>query len=69
MTPRTVHLFIQSGLLPPAGVPRPGERYDNSHLATLRLIRLRQKEHLPLTAIRKRLSALDDTQTEVALGN
>jgi len=67
VTPRTVHFYIQAGLLPPAGSPGPGARYDDGHLARLQLIRFLQKEHLPLSEIRKRLSALDDSQTAAVL--
>jgi len=67
VTPRTVHFYIQAGLLPPAGAPGPGARYDDGHLARLRLIRYLQKEHLPLSEIRKRLGALDDSQAAAIL--
>ncbi len=62
VTPRTVHFYIQAGLLRPAGTPGPGARYDDGHLARLRLIRLLQKEHLPLAEIRKRLETLSDVE-------
>ena len=67
MTPRTVHFYIQAGLLRPAGTPGPGARYDDGHLARLRLIRLLQKEHLPLAEIRKRLETLSDVEAENVL--
>ena len=62
VTPRTVHFYIQAGLLRPAGTPGPGARYDDGHLARLRLIRLLQREHLPLAEIRKRLENLSDVE-------
>ena len=68
VTPRTVHFYIQSGLLRPAGTPGPGSRYDDGHLARLRLIKLLQKEHLPLAEIRKRLESLDEAEVEAVLG-
>jgi DNA-binding transcriptional MerR regulator len=64
VTPRTVHFYIQQGLLPPAGSQGPGARYGPGHLARLRLIKLLQGEHLPLSDIRRRLEALDDAQVE-----
>lgn len=67
VTPRTVHFYIQAGLLRPAGTPGPGARYDDGHLARLRLIRLLQKEHLPLAEIRKRLETLSDVEAENVL--
>lgn len=60
VTPRTVHYYIQQGLLPPAGTAGPGARYSVGHLDRLRLIRLLQKEHLPLAEIGRRLRALRD---------
>ncbi len=64
VTPRTVHFYIQQGLLRPAGTPGPGARYDEGHLARLRLIRRLQKEHLPLAEIRKRLDPIDDGEVD-----
>jgi DNA-binding transcriptional MerR regulator len=66
VTPRTVHFYIQQGLLPPAGSPGPGAKYDEGHLARLRLIRRLQREHLPLAEIRKRLEAMDDEAIRTA---
>jgi DNA-binding transcriptional MerR regulator len=67
VTPRTVHYYIQLGLLPGAGTVGPGARYSSGHLARLRLIRLLQQEHLPLGEIRQRLEALVDPQIETLL--
>jgi DNA-binding transcriptional MerR regulator len=64
VTPRTVHFYVQQGLLPPAGAPGPGARYGDGHLARLRLIRLLQKEHLPLAEIGKRMKGLSDSQVQ-----
>ena len=60
VTPRTVHFYVQQGLLRPAGSPGPGAKYDEGHLARLRLIRYLQREHLPLADIRKRLDTMDE---------
>ncbi len=64
VTPRTVHFYVQQGLLPPAGSPGPGARYGEGHVQRLRLIRLLQKQHLPLAEIAKRLRGLSDEQVE-----
>jgi DNA-binding transcriptional MerR regulator len=62
VTPRTVRYYIAQGLLrPPAGAG-PATRYDDGHLDRLRLIRRLQKEHLPLSEIRRRLAALSDPE-------
>ena len=68
VTPRTVHFYIQAGLLRPTGTPGPGSHYNEGHLKRLRLIRLLQKEHLPLAEIRKRIDSLDDAEVESVLG-
>ena len=66
-TPRTVHFYVQQGLLPPAGSPGPGARYGEGHVARLKLIRLLQKQHLPLAEIAKRLKGLTDDQVRELL--
>jgi DNA-binding transcriptional MerR regulator len=66
VTPRTVRYYIAEGLLRTPGAG-PGARYDDGHLARLRLIRRLQREHLPLAEIRNRLRALsDDDIREIA---
>lgn len=59
-SPRTVHYYIQCGLVPPAGVAGRGKRYHDGHVARLRVIRRLQREHLPLGEIRTRLESLSD---------
>lgn len=67
VTPRTVHFYIQQGLLaPPDGAGR-GARYSEAHLARLQLIRRLQKEHLPLNEIRRQLDTLSDDLVRQAL--
>jgi DNA-binding transcriptional MerR regulator len=61
-TPRTVHFYVQQGLLPPAGSTGPGARYGEGHLSRLKLIRLLQKQHLPLAEIARRLKGLSGEQ-------
>jgi DNA-binding transcriptional MerR regulator len=62
VTPRTVRYYISRGLLRSPGSSGPGARYDDGHLARLRLIRRLQREHLPLAEIRSRLAALSDDE-------
>ena len=66
-TPRTVHYYVQQGLLPPAGSPGPGARYGEGHVSRLKLIRLLQKQHLPLAEIARRLKGLSDEQVRELL--
>jgi len=67
VTPRTIHFYIQQGLLKPAGSPGPGAKYDEGHLDRLRLIRHLQRQHLPLSEIRKRLDEMEDDAVRVAV--
>jgi len=60
VTPRTVRYYIAQGLLPAVGQSGPGSKYDDDHLARLRVIRRLQAEHLPLAEIRRRLDELGD---------
>jgi len=60
VTPRTVRYYLTQGLLPAVGVSGPGAKYDDSHLARLRLIRRLQSQHQPLAEIRRQLDGLDD---------
>ena len=62
VTPRTVRYYLAQGLLPSVGSSGPGSKYDQGHLARLRLIRRLQAEHLPLAEIRRRLEALTDDE-------
>jgi DNA-binding transcriptional MerR regulator len=67
VTPRTVHFYIQQGLLPPAGSPGPGARYRAGHVVRIKLIRLLQKQHLPLAEIGRRIRGLSDAAVEALL--
>jgi len=62
VTPRTVRYYVAEGILRPPGGSGPGVRYDEGHLARLRLVRRLQREHLPLAEIRSRLGALADDE-------
>lgn len=67
VTPRTVYFYVQQGLLPHAGTHGPGAKYGRRHLTRLQLVKLLQREHLPLAEIRERLLALSDAEVEQAL--
>lgn len=67
VTPRTVHFYVQQGLLPPAGTPGPGARYTEGHVDRIKLIRLLQKQHLPLAEIARRTKGLSDEQVAALL--
>jgi len=60
VSPRTVRYYISQGLIAVDVAPGPGPKYDDSHLARLRLIKRLQAEHLPLAEIRHRLEGLSD---------
>ena len=64
VTPRTVYFYVQQGLLPPAGSPGPGARYGQGHVSRIKLIRLLQRQHLPLSEIAKRIKGLTDEQVD-----
>jgi DNA-binding transcriptional MerR regulator len=67
VTPRTIHFYIQQGLLAPSQGAGRGARYSDGHVARLRLIRRLQKEHLPLSEIRRQMGTLDDEEVGRAL--
>jgi DNA-binding transcriptional MerR regulator len=67
VTPRTVRYYIQQGLLPSPGSSGPGVKYGEGHVRRLRLIRRLQREHLPLSEIRRRLRSLTDDEVGRAL--
>jgi DNA-binding transcriptional MerR regulator len=69
VTPRTVRYYLAQGLLPAVGQSGPGSKYDDGHLARLRLIRRLQAEHLPLAEIRRRLDDLDDGEIRELAGS
>ena len=64
VTPRTVYFYVQQGLLPPASGAGPAARYTPGHVARLKLIRLLQKQHLPLAEISKRIRRLNDDEVQ-----
>lgn len=68
VTPRTVRYYVQQGLLPSPGTRGPGTKYDRALLDRLQLIKQLQRQHLPLSEIRRRLESLDDDGVRQALG-
>jgi DNA-binding transcriptional MerR regulator len=68
VTPRTVRYYLAQGLLPAVGQSGPGAKYDDRHLARLRLIRRLQAEHLPLAEIRRRLDGLEEGDIQELAG-
>ncbi len=62
VTPRTVRYYLAQGLIPAVGTAGPGAKYDDGHLARLRVIRRFQRDHQPLAEIRRHLESLDDAQ-------
>jgi DNA-binding transcriptional MerR regulator len=67
VTPRTVHYYIQQGLLPSSGTTGSGARYSQEHLERLQLIRLLQNEHLPLAEINRRLRRLTGAEVRALI--
>lgn len=67
VTPRTIRYYVSVGLIPPPDQSGRAARYGEDHLRRIRLIRLLQDQHLPLAAIRSRLSALSDQEVIEAL--
>ncbi|MFN2317927.1 MAG: MerR family transcriptional regulator [Gemmatimonadales bacterium] len=64
---RTVRYYQQQGLLNSPGVRGPGAKYGEADFNRLRLIKILQREHLPLAEIRRRLDGLDDAGVEQAV--
>ncbi|MEP6507730.1 MAG: MerR family transcriptional regulator [Gemmatimonadales bacterium] len=58
VSPRTIRYYIQQGLIPAPEARGPGAHYGPEHVDRLRLIRLLQREHLPLSEIRRRIEKL-----------
>src|SRR3954470_17142841 len=56
VTPRTVRYYIAQGLLPAVGQYGPGSKYDDDHLARLRVIRRlgpgNKRDDAPLARLR-----------------
>lgn len=63
---RTIRYYIALGLLPPPEGTGPRARYGSGHIGRLRLIRLLQSQHLPLTVIMKILAQRPESEIEQA---
>ena len=68
-TVRTIRYYVQQGLLPAPGQMGPGSHWSDGHLQRLRLIRKLQRQHLPLSEIRRQLAELDDAAVARLLEN
>jgi len=55
---RTIRYYIQQGLIPAPETRGPGAHYGPAHVDRLRLIKLLQRQHLPLSEIRRRIESL-----------
>jgi DNA-binding transcriptional MerR regulator len=58
---RTIHFYVQQGLLPPPEGAGVGTSYFETHLYCLRLIPLLKRKGQKLDEIRARLKNLDET--------
>ncbi|MHB9034102.1 MAG: MerR family transcriptional regulator [Anaerolineae bacterium] len=56
VTVRTIRYYISQGLLPAPGSAGPGEKYDDSYLQRLDLIKRLKAEYLPLEKIKDLLA-------------
>ena len=61
---RTIRYYIQQGLLPAPETRGPGAHYGPEHVDRLKLIRRLQREHLPLSEIRKRIEKLSPQEVK-----
>jgi DNA-binding transcriptional MerR regulator len=62
ISPRTIRYYIQQGLIPAPETRGPGAHYGSEHVDRLNLIRRLQREHLPLSEIRKRIEMLSPAE-------
>ena len=58
VSPRTIRYYIQQGLIPAPETRGPGSHYGPEYVDRLRLIKLLQHAHLPLSEIRRRIEKL-----------
>jgi DNA-binding transcriptional MerR regulator len=68
VTRRTVHYYINKGLIPPAEGAGVNSYYKTDHLNRIRLIRELQKSYLPLEEIRKIIKPLEPAGVVERLG-
>lgn len=67
VTRRTVHYYINKGLIPPAEGAGVNSYYSADHLSRIKLIRKLQESYLPLDEIRKLITPLDRAGVEERL--
>ncbi len=66
---RTIHFYIQQGILPPPAGAGLAATYDENHLTRLRLVPLLRQQGLRLDAIRLRLNQLPPVELPSLLQN
>lgn len=69
VTRRTIHYYVNKGLLPPPRGSGVGSTYSHEHLLRILLIKMLQKRFLPLEKIREMVSGLTIEQVKEKLGN
>ena len=62
---RTIHFYVQQGVLPPPEGAGAGARYTETHLLCLKLIPLLRRTGLKLDGIRERLQGLNPAALRV----
>jgi DNA-binding transcriptional MerR regulator len=62
---RTIHFYVQQGILPPPEGAGVGTRYSEKHLLCLKLIPLLRRKGLKLDDIRTRLNGLNEKALRV----
>jgi len=67
VTKRTIHYYVNRGLIPPPKGAGVASAYDDSHLVRLRLIKKLQERFLPLDAIRQMLLGMTDEEVTAKL--
>ncbi len=67
VTRRTVHYYINKGLIPPAEGAGVNSYYTADHLSRIKLIRKLQESYLPLDEIRKLIKPLNRAGVEERL--
>ncbi|MEW6622650.1 MAG: MerR family transcriptional regulator [Bacillota bacterium] len=66
---RTVHYYINKGLIPPAEGSGVNSHYSDSHLQRILLIKELQASFLPLVKIKAIVSQLDDKEVKEKLSS
>jgi DNA-binding transcriptional MerR regulator len=66
---RTIHFYVQQGLLPPPEGAGLGARYSDEHLLRLQAIPLLRRQGLRLDDIRAQLAGLDRPGLQAVVGH